>query len=151
MTFPLNPSPSASQAPMRLLSLVSGSPPSGLDCSTVPSEWKTNMCSGKGASGIRTIQAPTIAGEPPLPLGAWWQPVIHKTISAMFLKAFLTGMAPYKDSHWLLLCCFALLSALDAEFIGDVVLKDVAHELHGFPPDSLCGHYLDVVEPFVRV
>ena len=45
-----------------------------------------------------------------------------------------------KNSDWLFLCCFALLSALDAEFIGDVVLKDVAHELHGFAPDSLCGH-----------
>jgi hypothetical protein len=59
--------------------------------------------------------------------------------------------AQKKDSHWLFLCCFALLGALDAELIGDVVLEDVAHELHGFPPDSLCGHYLDVVEPFIRI
>jgi len=50
-----------------LLSLVLGSPASGLDCWRVPSEWKTNMWYRNGASGIFTNHVPTIAGESPLP------------------------------------------------------------------------------------
>lgn len=57
--LPLIRPASGAHTPMPLLSLVFGSPASGLDCSMVPSEWKTNMWYGNGASGAFTSHVPT--------------------------------------------------------------------------------------------
>jgi hypothetical protein len=71
-----------------LLSLVLGSPASGLLCSIVPSEWKIIMWYGNGASGTFTSHVPTIAGKLFLLSEPWWHPaeLRHKAITLSTLN-----------------------------------------------------------------
>jgi len=49
---------------------------------------------------------------------------LGRLLGTLSVKADIGGA---KRAHPGFLCCFAFLNALDAEFIGDVVFKDVTH------------------------
>src|SRR6187397_980248 len=60
-------------------------------------------------------------------------------------------VARRRGASQLLFCLGPCVALLREQLVGEVVLVDVRHVLHGFAADGLPRNDLDIVEPLVRI